>query len=137
MAPQQRSTIAAVFFAAAAMLVRSGHAAPLMTPACTIKGTAQSDTLIGTPGRDVICGLGGNDLIAGLAGDDVIIGGPGADKIEGGDGSDRLLGGDGNDTFFAWDKTPDNIDGGPGRDTASLDRSDTRVVRVEVKLGTI
>ena len=48
-------------------------------PACTIEGTAESDTLRGTTGDDVICGHQGRDLIRGLAGDDVILGGKGID----------------------------------------------------------
>jgi Ca2+-binding RTX toxin-like protein len=131
---QRRSTFAAVFFAAAALFVRGGHAATVATPACTITGTARSEMILGTPNRDVICGLAGADAIDGLGGDDVIIGGPGNDRIEGGSGRDTLLGGYGNDMFFAFDGTPDRIDGGPGRDTAGIDGTDNRVVHVEVKL---
>jgi Ca2+-binding RTX toxin-like protein len=131
MAPQQRSTIAAVFFTAAAMLVRAGHAAPLTTATCTIKGTPQADFLVGTSGRDVICGLGGDDTIAGAGGDDLLIGGTGADRIEGDPGGDTMLGGPGNDTFFAFDGRSDRIDGGLGRDTAYIDGADAHVVRVE------
>ena len=53
--------------------------ATVQQPACTIEGTAHSDTLRGTAGDDVICGHEGSDLIRGLAGDDIILGGKGID----------------------------------------------------------
>ena len=61
-------------------------------PACTIVGTAASETLVGTAGDDVICALGGNDVVRGRGGDDVLFGSTGDDSLEGGSGNDRLYG---------------------------------------------
>ena len=81
---------------------------------CTITGTRHNDVLNGTPGDDVICGLGGNDRINGRGGHDLIYGGLGKDRIN------------------ARDKTVDRVDGGPGKDQGTFDRSPRdRVVRVE------
>jgi TolB protein len=80
---------------------------------CTIRGTINADHLIGTPGPDVICGLGGDDTIQGLGGDD------------------RLLGGAGDDWLQARDGARDVVDGGPGRDAATVDKKLDTVSRVE------
>lgn len=81
---------------------------------CTISGTKRGDVLRGTPGDDVICGFGGNDRIDGLGGDDLVYGGLGKDRIN------------------ARDKQIDRVDGGPGRDRGTFDRTPRdRVVRVE------
>ena len=71
---------------------------------CTIWGTAANDLLPGTRGRDRICGLGGNDRL---------LGGPAADVLRGGAGADTLL---------ARDGARDLVDGGSGRDRATVDR---------------
>jgi hypothetical protein len=103
-------------------LATTAGAAP-NTPACTIKGTAKSETLRGTPKKDVICGLAGNDRIIGRGGNDVIIGGPGRDQLLGEGGNDTLIGGSG----------ADFLDGGPGVNPCTggnadaFDRSDTYV----------
>jgi hypothetical protein len=94
---------------------------------CTIRGTIRGDVLTGTPGPDVICGLGGDDTIYGLAGNDRIEGGAGDDIIYGGQGKDTLVGGNGSDIFYSKDGTRDVIDGGPGNDTAHVDKVDTRI----------
>jgi Ca2+-binding RTX toxin-like protein len=73
---------------------------------CTIEGTVRNDVLVGTKGRDVICTHGGRDTVRAGAGNDVI---------------------------YARDGTATTIDGGPGRDTAHVDRSD-KVKNVEAKL---
>lgn len=111
---------------------------------CTIVGTTRADVLRGTRRRDVICGLGGNDRIAALGGNDLVIGGPGNDRVDGGHGNDVLSGGDGlddlvggpgrdslvggpgSDLLLARDGARDRVDGGPGRDEATLDRIDRR-----------
>lgn len=111
---------------------------------CTLVGTTGADVLRGTRRRDVICGLGGNDRIAALGGDDLVIGGPGNDRLDGGRGNDVLAGGDGlddviggpghdalaggpgSDLLLARDRVRDRVDGGPGRDEATLDRIDRR-----------
>jgi Ca2+-binding RTX toxin-like protein len=73
---------------------------------CTIEGTIREETLVGTAHRDVICGNGGGDTIRAGAGNDVI---------------------------YAVDHARGVIDGGPGRDTAYVDRKEARVTHVEVK----
>ena len=65
-----------------------------LTNTATIKGTANSET--------IVAGLG-VDKITGLAGDDTITGGAGNDTISGGVGNDTLTGGSGND-YFLFDK---------------------------------
>jgi Ca2+-binding RTX toxin-like protein len=115
---------------------------------CTIVGTQGPDVLRGTPGPDVICayagndriyGLGGKDIVIAGAGDDVVVGGSGNDVLQGGPGNDQLLGGSGydqlsggagNDALSARDHRRDVVIGGPGTDTATVDRVD-RVVSIE------
>jgi Ca2+-binding RTX toxin-like protein len=81
---------------------------------CTISGTAHADALAGTSGDDVICAYGGNDRIDGRGGHDLIYGGLGKDTIQ------------------ARDKTVDRVDGGPGKDKGTFDRSPRdKVARVE------
>jgi Ca2+-binding RTX toxin-like protein len=98
---------------------------------CTIVGTARADRLRGTSKKDVICGLGGNDRIQGRGGADVIVGGPGRDKINGNRGRDRLYGNGGNDRLVSRDRNiGEPLDGGSGRDKASVDRGD-RLTSIE------
>ena len=81
---------------------------------CTINGTRRNDLLIGTSGDDVICGYGGKD------------------RIDGRGGKDLVYAGLGNDTILARDHEIDRVDGGPGKDRGSFDRTPRdRVVRVE------
>jgi len=101
------------------------------TAKCTIVGTSRRDTLRGTSRKDVICGLGGNDRITGRGGNDVILGGPGRDSENGGKGRDRLYGNAGNDRLVSRDKKRgERVNGGSGRDRATVDRGD-RLVSVE------
>ena len=93
---------------------------------CTVLGTDDDEVLTGTRIADVLCGLGGDDVVTGGVGDDVAFGGPGADTISGGPGADRLYGGPGGDSLHARDGSPDQIDGGVGRDRADLGRLDRR-----------
>jgi hypothetical protein len=86
--------------------------------ACTITGTAGSDTIVGTKGADVICGLGGNDTIRGMGGNDVVYGDEGADHLIGNGGDDVLYGDDGNDKVDGGDGA-DVMSGGPGADTVT------------------
>jgi hypothetical protein len=51
-------------------------------------------------------------------------GGPGNDAITGGSKADVLLGGEGDDTINAQDGVADQVDCGPGSDTASVDSFD-------------
>jgi hypothetical protein len=82
-------------------------------PGCTLIGTAASEAIPGTNGPDTVCGLGGNDRLAG---------GAGADTVDGGRG---------NDTLSSRDGRRDVVRGGPGRDSARIDRGLDRVTGVE------
>jgi Tol biopolymer transport system component len=79
--------------------------------------SAQGDwqRLARRPAACSIWGTNGNDLI------------PGTRR------ADRICGLGGNDTILARDRTPDVVDGGPGRDRATLDRRLDRVRSVEVR----
>jgi Ca2+-binding RTX toxin-like protein len=98
---------------------------------CTITGTRRADVLEGTPGPDVICAFGGNDVIRGRGGDDVIYAGSGKDGIAPGGGKDTVSAGPGRDRISARDGKRDRIDGGRGRDRATIDRKLDKVTRVE------
>jgi Ca2+-binding RTX toxin-like protein len=98
---------------------------------CTVTGSGRADELEGTPGPDVICAFGGNDVIRGRGGDDVIYAGSGKDKITPGGGKDTVSAGPGNDRISARDGKRDRIDGGRGRDRATIDRKLDKVTRVE------
>jgi RTX calcium-binding nonapeptide repeat (4 copies) len=82
-------------------------------PGCTLIGMATRDVIPGTSGPDVVCGLGGNDWLTG---------GPDADVLDGGSGADRL---------DARDGRRDVVRGGPGKDSARVDRRLDRVSGVE------
>ena len=114
---------------------------------CTIVGTAKKDKLVGTKKADVICGLGGNDRIVGGKGNDLILagkgndratGGSGNDEIHGNSGRDRMYGNSGRDKFVdrggakvsAARRNADYVNGGRGRDRASVNKGD-RVRSVE------
>jgi Ca2+-binding RTX toxin-like protein len=99
--------------------------------ACTITGTSKADVLTGTPGPDVICAFAGDDVIRGRGGDDVIYAGAGKDRITPGAGKDTVSAGPGRDRILARDGKRDRIDGGSGRDRATIDRKLDRVTRVE------
>ncbi len=102
-------------------------------------------------GASAISGLGGNDVIKGGDSPDAIDGGAGDDDLNGGNGNDVITGGPGkdqivgdataggcyvigyygscktpwgNDTINAQDGEADNIDCGPGTDTANVDAVD-------------
>jgi len=83
-------------------------------------GDAAGDTLInienllGSSHADVLIGNGGNNRLDGGAGDDI---------LQACCGNDTLIGGLGNDTFLMEDNltAQDQIDGGDGKDTLSLD----------------
>jgi len=125
-----------------------GTGGPTLPAGCDIAGTAGNDTIIGTAKGERICGLGGNDLIKGLGGNDVLIGGKGNDRLIGGQGNDRLVGGKGNDRLIGGkgkdrflggpgkdflnmrDRAKELGDGGPGIDTARINRGD-KLKRVE------
>jgi Ca2+-binding RTX toxin-like protein len=77
------------------------------------------DFVFGGAGADVLNGDGGNDTIEGGSGADNINGGAGDDSLIGGIGNDTIAGGEGNDWIFAG--AGDNINGGGGTDTWSID----------------
>ena len=87
-------------------------------------GGDQNDVLYGTNGPDVLLGRGGNDALFGKRGNDVLEGGTGNDVVYGGPGRDSLVGGPGNDRFHTRDGMRDVVNGGPGFDTAWVDRLD-------------
>lgn len=97
----------------------------------TLIGTPGNDRLAGGPGAERICGLGGNDTILGGGGNDLLSGGDGNDKITGGPGKDLLNGEAGNDLLLARDGKADRVVGGPGTDTATVDRRRDSVSGVE------
>src|SRR5262249_18181260 len=77
---------------------------------CAPKPTLSSVTV----GRDFLCGSPHNDIIHARP-------------------SDVVRAGAGNDTIYEKNNAPNNIDGGPGKDTAILDQGlDTAVKNVEV-----
>ncbi len=96
-----------------------------------IYGGPGADFLDGGTGNDVLRGGAGDDDLTGRSGNDLLDGGAGRDRLTGGSGRDRLLGGSGRDAILAVDGRPDNVDGGAGVDTATLDRALDRVARVE------
>ena len=104
-------------------VVRLGGASqPRITNPCRFVGTARNDKLKGSPFLDFLVGLGGNDVLHGLAGRDQLTGGSGRDTLEGGEGAD---------TIIARDGRRDVVSGGPGKDSARIDRGLDRVTGVE------
>ena len=82
---------------------------------CFVRGTSKNDVLVGTDRGDFITGGKGNDVLRGRGGDDVLVGGSGQDRLEGGRGDDVLVAADG---------ARDYVSGGPGKDSAVIDRAD-------------
>ena len=97
-----------------------------------VDGANGADRLNGGSGGDLLLGLRGNDRLAGGAGRDGLGGGAGRDVLRGGRGADRLSGRRGPDVLYARDRARDRVVGGPGRDSARVDRaaaSSKRAVR--------
>jgi hypothetical protein len=90
-------------------------------------GTEATDLFDGARGNDQIAGLGGNDCLGGGYGADTLDGGPGADDLDGGDQRDVIAGGDGDDDLQTADLQSDQVDCGPGNDTAQIDMFDSPV----------
>lgn len=101
-----------------------------------IESGVHNDYIVGGDGNDTITSGGGVDTIDGGAGDDIIDGGDGNDIVYGGAGDDTWLAGEttsGSDTVFLEEGddtaefgyvtvgTDENVDGGDGNDTLSLD----------------
>ena len=87
-----------------------------------IHGGSSSDRLTGSSSNDRLTGSSSNDRLAGAAGKDRLNAGKGNDRLSGGKGADRLVAGAGKDRISARDRSRDLIDGGSGRDTATVDR---------------
>lgn len=89
-----------------------------------LRGGDGRDRLFGRMGDDDIHGEAGNDELEGGRGRDTLDGGPGDDTLNGGFGEDVLRGGPGNDRLIAVGGGIDEVDCGPGRDRADVDRND-------------
>ncbi|MDQ3867215.1 MAG: Ig-like domain-containing protein [Actinomycetota bacterium] len=97
-----------------------------------VDGDLGNDFLAGELGSDRLAGGPGADRLVGQLGADRLAGGPGADRLVGGVGHDVLLGRAGRDRLDALDRLRDVVDGGPGRDTARVDRRLDRVRAIEL-----
>jgi uncharacterized delta-60 repeat protein len=86
-----------------------------------IDGGLGADLIIGNAGNDQLRGQGGADHLYGRAGNDHLQGNGGNDLLDGGDGIDVLSGNTGDDHLAAADGVIDQIAGGPGNDSATLD----------------
>ncbi|HEX6131633.1 MAG TPA: hypothetical protein VF044_07860, partial [Actinomycetota bacterium] len=94
-------------------------------------GGTGNDRLVGGVGSDVLNGQAGNDRLDGSAGNDILYGGDGNDVLTHTAGVDKLYAGGGNDTLFARDKGYDWVNGGLGRDVATIDRKVDRTYEIE------
>jgi Ca2+-binding RTX toxin-like protein len=91
----------------------------------TLIGLGGDDFIDGANGNDVIDGGDGNDTIYGGGNDDQIKGGPGLDSLSGeGSGSGFFISVPGNDTIDARDGVREQLNCGPGADTAIVDALD-------------
>jgi hypothetical protein len=88
-------------------------------------GLGGDDTIDAANGNDVIDGGDGNDTIYGGGNDDRVIGGPGLDSLSGeGSASGFFISIAGNDTIEARDGVREQLNCGPGADTAIVDELD-------------
>ena len=91
----------------------------------TVQGLGGDDLIDGANGNDVLDGGAGNDTIYGGGNDDTITGGPGVDSLSGeGSASGLFISIAGNDRIDARDGNAENLNCGPGADTAIVDASD-------------
>ncbi|MGD9863278.1 MAG: calcium-binding protein, partial [Pseudodonghicola sp.] len=148
---------ATAYFTLLAIAVAGGDVQPLIdlvTAADDVAiGSEFSDWFEGGGGNDIVLGRGGHDILEGGPGDDIARGGLGQDQIYGGPGNDMLFGGQdddmlignkgddlltgglGHDNFYGGagrdifyvDDDDYVIQGGPGRDTLSLEGYDAGV----------
>ena len=92
-----------------------------------IEGSSRTNYLTGSAGDDTIDGKEGVDVLKGGAGDDTFLKRTGdmMDRISGGEGYDRILGTDSDDRIelhsFEGDNRVEEIDGGAGHDTVSVE----------------
>ena len=90
-----------------------------------VRGLGGNDRIDGANGNDQLDGGAGDDTILGGGGDDVIVGGPGTDSLAGeGSGSGQFTSVPGNDTIDARDGVREQLNCGPGADTAIVDALD-------------
>jgi hypothetical protein len=104
----------------------------------TLDGAA-NDGVVGEgdnvmPDVEDVYGGDGNDKLTGDAASNTLDGGAGDDTVEGASGHDALFGGEGDDTIRARDGVADQVDCGPGSDTAFVDAVD-KVVGCETKVA--
>jgi RTX calcium-binding nonapeptide repeat (4 copies) len=91
----------------------------------TVSGLGGDDLIDGANGNDVLDGGDGNDTIYGGGNDDTIVGGPGLDSLSGeGSGSGLYVTVAGNDRSDARDGIAEQLNCGPGADTAIVDALD-------------
>ena len=89
-----------------------------------LDGGGDDDRLRGGPGADVLRGGAGDDDLRGGGGADRLSGGAGDDVIRGQGGVNAIKAGRGNDRVRARNHKRERIRCGPGRDRATVDRSD-------------
>lgn len=91
----------------------------------TVQGLGGDDVIDGANGNDTLDGGEGNDTIYGGGNDDVIVGGPGLDSLSGeGSSSGMFISVAGNDRIDARDGVREQLNCGPGADTAIVDSLD-------------
>jgi hypothetical protein len=91
----------------------------------TVSGLGGDDTIDGANGNDVLDGGAGDDTIYGGGNDDTIVGGPGLDSLSGeGSSSGNFISIAGNDRIDARDGVREQLNCGPGADTAIVDALD-------------
>ena len=91
----------------------------------TVRGLGGDDRIDGANGNDVLDGGAGDDTIYGGGNDDTITGGPGLDSLSGeGSASGLFISVAGNDTIDARDGVREQLNCGPGADTAIVDPLD-------------
>ena len=83
------------------------------------------------PGPNVIKGGNKRDVIKGGRSNEKVNTGKGKDKIDGGEGRDQLDAGAGDDEIDSRDGKVDRVNGGRGKDAATVDKQD-KVKNVEV-----
>jgi RTX calcium-binding nonapeptide repeat (4 copies) len=96
-----------------------------------LRGGPGPDRLLGGGGADRLDGGGASDVLLGEGDRDVMDGGMSADLLVGGTGPDLMKGGAGTDVLRAIDRARDNVRGGSGRDSATVDARLDRVRDVE------
>jgi hypothetical protein len=90
-----------------------------------LSGLGGDDVIDAANGNDIIDGGAGNDTLSGGGNDDQITGGPGLDSLSGeGSGSGFYISIAGNDTIDARDGVREQLNCGPGADTAIVDALD-------------